>query len=82
MLPFFMAHGPAFRVGYQGDVFDNVDLFPLICKIIGLTPTPNNGSLSNVFHLLRRKGFAMGSPVGWVMGKPKNVKRLCLYRMC
>lgn len=64
-----MARGPAFRISYQGDVFDNVDLYPLICKIIGLKPGPNNGTLTNVYQLLRRKGFAMGSPVGWAMGK-------------
>lgn len=75
MHPFFMARGPAFRNAYQGDVFDNVDLYPLICKIVGLKPAPNNGSINNVYHLLRRKGFAVGSPVGWVMGtmsKPKS----------
>ncbi|ODN03469.1 Ectonucleotide pyrophosphatase/phosphodiesterase family member 5 [Orchesella cincta] len=68
MHPFFIAHGPAFRTRYQGDVFDNVDLYPLICKIVGLKPAPNNGTLKNVSQLLKRKGFAMGSPVGWAMG--------------
>ncbi|CAL8076200.1 unnamed protein product [Orchesella dallaii] len=68
MHPFFIAHGPAFRKGYLGDVFDNVDVYPLICKIVGLRPAPNNGTLKNVSQLLKRKGFAMGSPVGWAMG--------------
>lgn len=68
MHPFFMARGPAFRSGYQGDVFDNVDVYPLVGKIIGLRCPPNNGSFAIVSQLLRRKGFAMGSPVGWAMG--------------
>ncbi|RMH93569.1 alkaline phosphatase family protein [Lysobacter pythonis] len=39
----FIAHGPAFRPGARLPVFDNVDVYPLLMKLIGLRPGPNEG---------------------------------------
>lgn len=68
MHPFFLAHGPLFKRQFQGDPFDNIDLFPLFCKVIGITAPPNNGTFAHVKNLLVLKGFAVGSPVGWAIG--------------
>lgn len=52
MRPFFIARGPAFRKGYLSEPFKNVDIYPLMCHILGIPPAPNNGSLSRVLDLL------------------------------
>lgn len=40
----FIATGPAFRSGIRLDKFDNVNVYPLVAKLIGITPTPNDGT--------------------------------------
>lgn len=55
MHPFFIAMGPSFKKGYTIDTFDNVDIYPLMCEILGIKPAPNNGSLQNVQSLLKAK---------------------------
>uniref|UniRef100_A0A8C1WVF5 bis(5'-adenosyl)-triphosphatase n=1 Tax=Cyprinus carpio TaxID=7962 RepID=A0A8C1WVF5_CYPCA len=48
MHPFLAAHGPAFRKGYKMSSFNSVDLYPLMCHLVGVPPMPNNGSFSHV----------------------------------
>jgi alkaline phosphatase D len=48
----FYATGPAFKKGYVSPPINNVDLYPLVCKILNLNPSPNEGSLENVLPLL------------------------------
>lgn len=55
MHPFFMATGPAFRVNHTVETFKNVDVYPLICNILGIEPAPNNGSMDIVQSLLKPK---------------------------
>uniref|UniRef100_A0A8C1U3G0 Ectonucleotide pyrophosphatase/phosphodiesterase 5 n=2 Tax=Cyprinus carpio TaxID=7962 RepID=A0A8C1U3G0_CYPCA len=52
MHPVFVARGPAFRCDYTKASMRSVDLYPLMCSILGLKPLPNNGSLSSVLDLL------------------------------
>jgi predicted AlkP superfamily pyrophosphatase or phosphodiesterase len=40
----FLASGPAFRKGAVLDRFDNVDVYPLLAKLIGVSPNANDGS--------------------------------------
>jgi hypothetical protein len=82
MHPFFIAHGPLFKRKFIGDPFDNVDLFPLVCKMMRIKVPPNNGTYANVKSLLALTGagFAVGSPVGWAIGKKTNkiLENICL----
>lgn len=48
MQPFFIAHGPAFKKNFQIDQFEIVDIYPLLCHLLDLTPPPNDGSLERV----------------------------------
>lgn len=50
---FFIGRGPAFRMGYKAEGFDNIHLYPLICKLLGVTPRPNNGTLAATNDMLR-----------------------------
>lgn len=52
MHPFLAAHGPAFRKGYRLKTMNTVDIYPMMCHILGLTPQPNNGTLRNARCLL------------------------------
>ena len=50
----FRAVGPDFKVGYEkADRFRNVCIYPLLCHLLGVTPSPNDGSLDEVRDLLR-----------------------------
>lgn len=52
MRAFFVANGPAFKKGYKFDMIRSVDLYALMCKILGIPEAPNNGTLDNVSHML------------------------------
>ncbi len=39
----FIANGPAFVVGKRLPVFDNVDVYPLLAKLLGIEPVDNDG---------------------------------------
>ena len=53
MHPFFLAQGPAFKEGFVSEPFENVNIYSLMCHILGIEPAPNNGSLQAVQHLLK-----------------------------
>ncbi|EDO43842.1 predicted protein, partial [Nematostella vectensis] len=46
MHPFLIAFGPAFKQHYKSGPIDMLDIYSLMCHIIGIHPRPNNGSLS------------------------------------
>ncbi len=48
----FFANGPKFRTQYLHPPFDNLDLFNLICLVLDMKPTANNGTIGNVANLL------------------------------
>ena len=52
MQALFVAHGPAFRHGLVVPEFDNVDIYPLLTKILGIKPAPNDGDFSVVAPML------------------------------
>ena len=50
----FRAIGPDFKVGYtKADRFRNVCVYPLLCYLLGVTPSPNDGNLDEVADMLR-----------------------------
>ena len=50
----FVAHGPAFRRGYVQPAFDNVDVYPLMARVLGIAPLPNDGRLDAVAGALAK----------------------------
>ncbi|XP_048842180.1 ectonucleotide pyrophosphatase/phosphodiesterase family member 5 [Brienomyrus brachyistius] len=77
MQPIFVAHGPAFRQGYAKRSMRSVDLYPLMCSILGIQPSPNNGSLDNVEDLLKQTPPSQPAPhvrqvsepaYAWILG--------------
>ncbi len=60
MMVAFRAVGPDFKKGYeapftQGEQssFRNIDLYPLICKLLGVKPAPVDGKLERIQNILK-----------------------------
>ena len=49
----FRAVGPAFKQGYIARQFENVDIYPLICHLLGIEPAPCDGQLDRIKHILK-----------------------------
>lgn len=53
MAAVFIANGPAFRHGVVLPGFDNVDVYPLLAKLLGVKPEPNDGRLADLAGALK-----------------------------
>ena len=53
MRALFVADGPSFRDGIVLPVFDNVSLYPMLARILGVTPQPNDGDAAVADRALR-----------------------------
>ena len=53
MRALFIAHGAAFKKNTVVEPFENIEIYNLMCRILGLTPAENDGNFDNVKHLLR-----------------------------
>lgn len=70
MLPFFMARGPKIKVNHKVPPFDTVDLFNFFCEILEITPTKNNGTVSNIADIFFEKnGTYSLSTILTIIGK-------------
>jgi predicted AlkP superfamily pyrophosphatase or phosphodiesterase len=49
----FVAHGPAFKKGYTAEPFQNIHVYELMAHILGLKPSPNDGSLEFTRNMLK-----------------------------
>ena len=53
MAALFIASGPAMRRGVQLKPFDNVDVYPLIARLIGVAPLTSDASLETLKPLIK-----------------------------
>ncbi|XP_078069850.1 ectonucleotide pyrophosphatase/phosphodiesterase family member 3 [Mustelus asterias] len=53
MQAIFIGNGPGFRYETEVDPFDNIELYNLMCDLLQITPSPNNGSHGSLNHLLK-----------------------------
>ncbi|XP_071500138.1 ectonucleotide pyrophosphatase/phosphodiesterase family member 7-like [Diadema antillarum] len=56
----FYARGPFFRENYASSPIESVDIYPLMCEILGLDPAPNNGSRGRYVDMIASTGDATG----------------------
>lgn len=49
----FIAHGASFKKGYVAEPFENIQVYNLMCQILGLKPAKNDGDLDVVRGMLR-----------------------------
>ncbi|MBL8553189.1 MAG: alkaline phosphatase family protein [Phenylobacterium sp.] len=48
MAAIFIAHGPAFRAGVRLPDFNNVSVYPLLAKLVRVSPRPNDGTIADI----------------------------------
>lgn len=53
MKTIFRAVGPAFKQGLLVEPFESVNVYPLLCQLLGITPEPHDGSLAVMEPMLR-----------------------------
>ncbi|MEG3792671.1 ectonucleotide pyrophosphatase/phosphodiesterase [Lysobacter sp. CCNWLW3] len=53
MRAIFLARGPAFRRGARLPAFDNVDVYPLLTRLVGIRPARNDGDIAPLLPALR-----------------------------
>ena len=51
----FIARGPSFRQGAMLPTIDNVDVYPLLARLTGTPPAPNDGNPQALLPALRDK---------------------------
>ena len=49
----FIAHGEAFKRAYVAEPFENIQVYNLMCEILGLKPATNDGNLDTVRDMLK-----------------------------
>lgn len=49
----FYAMGPVFKENYLEPTFENIQIYNLLCHILGLTPAPNDGRLETIQNMLK-----------------------------
>ena len=55
MKPIFLAMGPAFKNNFVGKPISCLDIYGLICRLLDIPPSPNNGSLAHVAQFLKEE---------------------------
>ncbi|KAJ0065910.1 hypothetical protein NL108_000152, partial [Boleophthalmus pectinirostris] len=57
MQTIFLGYGPTFKFRTKVPVFENIELYNVMCDLLGLKPAPNNGTHGSLNHLLRSPPF-------------------------
>ncbi|XP_055083885.1 ectonucleotide pyrophosphatase/phosphodiesterase family member 2 isoform X2 [Periophthalmus magnuspinnatus] len=57
MQTIFLGYGPTFKFRTKVPVFENIELYNVMCDLLGLKPAPNNGTHGSLNHLLRSPSF-------------------------
>ena len=52
MKPIFFARGPDFRKGVNSTSIHQVDIYPLLCRLLNIKAAPNNGSVEHTAQFL------------------------------
>ena len=67
----FTAVGPSFRAGVRLPAFDNVDVYPLLARLLRITPAANDGDIAPLLPALQGRSLMLcrriDSPVGPLM---------------
>nr|XP_023669473.1 ectonucleotide pyrophosphatase/phosphodiesterase family member 2 isoform X1 [Paramormyrops kingsleyae] len=62
MQTIFLGYGPDFMFKTKVPVFENIELYNVMCDLLGLTPVPNNGTHGSLNHLLRTPSHKPTAP--------------------
>ncbi|XP_063041608.1 ectonucleotide pyrophosphatase/phosphodiesterase family member 2 [Engraulis encrasicolus] len=62
MQTIFMGYGPSFKFKTKVPVFENIELYNVMCDLLGLTPAPNNGTHGSLNAVLRNPPYTPAQP--------------------
>uniref|UniRef100_A0A8C6PGE6 Ectonucleotide pyrophosphatase/phosphodiesterase 2 n=1 Tax=Nothobranchius furzeri TaxID=105023 RepID=A0A8C6PGE6_NOTFU len=62
MQTIFLGFGPQFKFKTKVPAFENIELYNVMCDLLGLKPAPNNGTHGSLNHLLRSPSFRPTMP--------------------
>nr|XP_057912394.1 ectonucleotide pyrophosphatase/phosphodiesterase family member 2 isoform X3 [Doryrhamphus excisus] len=62
MQTIFLGYGPSFKFKTKVPAFENIELYNVMCDLLGLRPSPNNGTHGSLNHLLRNPPFRPTMP--------------------
>jgi alkaline phosphatase D len=49
----FYAYGPAFKRNHKHKAINNIDIYPLICKILEIKPAKVDGKIEKTSHMVK-----------------------------
>ncbi|ROK64913.1 Ectonucleotide pyrophosphatase/phosphodiesterase family member 2, partial [Anabarilius grahami] len=58
----FLGFGPSFNFKTKVPVFENIELYNVMCDLLGLTPAPNNGTHGSLNDVLRNPSYTPTQP--------------------
>ncbi|XP_063780529.1 ectonucleotide pyrophosphatase/phosphodiesterase family member 2 isoform X2 [Pseudophryne corroboree] len=58
----FVGYGPSFKFKAKVPPFETIELYNVMCDILGLKPAPNNGTHGSLNHLLRMASHKPAMP--------------------
>uniref|UniRef100_A0A672NYG1 Ectonucleotide pyrophosphatase/phosphodiesterase 2 n=1 Tax=Sinocyclocheilus grahami TaxID=75366 RepID=A0A672NYG1_SINGR len=62
MQTIFLGFGPSFNFKTEVHVFENIELYNVMCDLLGLTPAPNNGTHGSLNSVLRSPPYTPTQP--------------------
>uniref|UniRef100_A0A8D3CL13 SMB domain-containing protein n=1 Tax=Scophthalmus maximus TaxID=52904 RepID=A0A8D3CL13_SCOMX len=62
MQTIFLGFGPTFKFRTKVPAFENIELYNVMCDLLGLKPAPNNGTHGSLNHLLRSPVYRPSMP--------------------
>ncbi|CAN9514467.1 unnamed protein product [Ophioblennius macclurei] len=63
----FRAFGPSFKSNFLSEPFDSIHIYPLMCRLLDITPEPHNGSLSVTQPMLLHGGGSQRAQLSFVL---------------
>ncbi|XP_062843433.1 ectonucleotide pyrophosphatase/phosphodiesterase family member 2 [Trichomycterus rosablanca] len=70
MQTIFLGHGPSFKFRTQVPAFENIELYNIMCDLLGLTPAPNNGTHGSLNSMLKDPSYTPTQPEEVTSPKP------------
>nr|XP_033789095.1 ectonucleotide pyrophosphatase/phosphodiesterase family member 2 isoform X12 [Geotrypetes seraphini] len=58
----FVGYGPTFKYKTKVPPFENIELYNMMCDLLGLKPAPNNGTHGSLNHMLRTALYKPSMP--------------------
>uniref|UniRef100_A0A8D0CVF2 Ectonucleotide pyrophosphatase/phosphodiesterase 2 n=1 Tax=Sander lucioperca TaxID=283035 RepID=A0A8D0CVF2_SANLU len=62
MRTIFMGHGPSFKFQTRVPEFENIELYNVMCDLLGLKPAPNNGTYGSLNNMLQHPPYQPSMP--------------------